>query len=169
MIRCTTKWPVRTNKDSDQQRHPPSLISLRCALTRKLTAHGFFMRTAKIGQMPRLIGVFAGCPGHLVGFVVFFLLCSTSNIYILKSLEVELYQLLAWHSNFHNLGLIALVCGYCNWTINSCVLWNTELDFKLKNMTLNWKNCNTTNTILFHGMKCFRRTEEGGYLMVIEG
>ena len=44
--------------------HPPSLISLRCALNGQLTTQAFFMWTAKTDQtqrMPRLIWVFAGC------------------------------------------------------------------------------------------------------------
>ena len=47
---CAPQQRLRSAKASTQ-----SDWSLRCALTRKLTAHGFFMRTAKTRQMPRLI------------------------------------------------------------------------------------------------------------------
>ena len=46
--------------DSDQPGHPPSLISLRCALSGLLRAQGFFMRTVK--TLIRL----GGCPGWSV-------------------------------------------------------------------------------------------------------
>ena len=47
---CAPQQRLRSAKASIQ-----SDQGLRCALIRKLTAHGFFMRTAKTGQMPRLI------------------------------------------------------------------------------------------------------------------
>ena len=53
--------------------------SLHYALNGYLRTHGFFMRTAKTldqyGQMPRLIGVFAGHTCHFVGFVMRWLIC----------------------------------------------------------------------------------------------
>ena len=52
-------------EDSDQ-----SDRSLHCVLNGKLRTQAFFMRTAKTGQMSRLIWVFAGCTCHFVGFVV---------------------------------------------------------------------------------------------------
>ena len=61
------------SENSDHPGHPPSLISLRCALNGKLGTHTFFMQTAKTdqtGQMPRLILVFAGRICHFVGFVM---------------------------------------------------------------------------------------------------
>ena len=45
------------SEDSDQPGHPPSLISLRCALNGYLRIQAFFMRTAK--TLIRL----GGCPG----------------------------------------------------------------------------------------------------------
>ena len=45
------------SEDSDQPGHPPSLISLRCALNGYLRTQAFFMRTAK--TLIRL----GGCPG----------------------------------------------------------------------------------------------------------
>ena len=45
------------SKDSDQSGHPPSVISLRCALNGQLRTQTFFMRTAKT-----LIRE-GGCPG----------------------------------------------------------------------------------------------------------
>ena len=44
------------SEDSDQPGHPPSLISLRCALSGQLRTPAFFMRTAK--TLIRL----SGCP-----------------------------------------------------------------------------------------------------------
>ena len=51
-----TKWHMRPAK-TDQPGHPPSLISLRCALNGWLRTQAFFMRTAK--NLIRL----GGCPG----------------------------------------------------------------------------------------------------------
>ena len=45
------------SEDSDQPGHPPNLISLHCALNRKLRVQCFFMRTGK--TQIRL----GGCPG----------------------------------------------------------------------------------------------------------
>ena len=45
------------SKESDQAGHPPSLISLRCALSGSLRTQAFFMRTVK--TLIRL----GGCPG----------------------------------------------------------------------------------------------------------
>ena len=44
--------------------------SVRCALSGKLRAQDFFMWTARLMRMPKLIWVFAGCTGHFVGFVM---------------------------------------------------------------------------------------------------
>ena len=50
------------SKDSDQPGHPPSLISLRCALNRYLRTLAFFMRTVKTDQTGRMQRL-GGCPG----------------------------------------------------------------------------------------------------------
>ena len=47
------------SEDADQPGHPPSLISLRCALHGQLRTQAFFMRTAK--TLIRL----GGCPGWI--------------------------------------------------------------------------------------------------------
>ena len=57
----TKKVACAPSEDSDQPRHPPSLISLQ--------------------RMPRLIWVFAGRTCHFVGFVMRWLIFFFSNVY----------------------------------------------------------------------------------------
>ena len=81
-----TSWQNQQNdcapsEDSDQPGHPPSLISLRCALNGTLLCaqwvvkdpsflHADSQDSDQTGRMPRLIWVFAGCTYHFVGFVM---------------------------------------------------------------------------------------------------
>ena len=69
----TYQMACASSEDSDQPRHPPSLLSLRCALSGRLWTQAFFMRTARTGQtvrMPRLIWVVSGRTCNFVGFVM---------------------------------------------------------------------------------------------------
>ena len=62
------------SKDSDQPGHPPSLISLRCALNGVDIDPSFLHSDSEdsdqTGQMPRLIQLLAGRTCGFVGFVV---------------------------------------------------------------------------------------------------
>ena len=59
------------SEDLDEPGRPPSLISLRCALSEKLRTQAFFMRTAK--TLIRLS--LCRAHSHFVGFVISWLKC----------------------------------------------------------------------------------------------
>ena len=71
-------------EDSDQPWHPPSLISLHCAFNGYLAKgpkilHADSKDCAQTGRIPRLIGIFAGCTSHFLGFVVLINSCQEAN------------------------------------------------------------------------------------------
>ena len=82
----TNKMICAPSDDSDQPGHPPSMISLHCALNGKLRTHGFFMRTAKI--MIRL----GRCPGwsesSLGAHVILLVLLYAGSFHSIKVLNL---------------------------------------------------------------------------------
>ena len=70
----TTKIACAPREDSDQPGHPPSLISLRCALSGVAKDPNFLHTDSEYldqtGRMPRLTWDFAWRTCHFVGFVV---------------------------------------------------------------------------------------------------
>ena len=98
-----TKWHVRPAKT--QISHPPSLTSLRCPHEETFGPQLPIERTAKTdqtGRMPRLIWVFAGRIGHIVGFVMRWPTCNyfscsdySSTCYILQHCIVWVSTVLA--------------------------------------------------------------------------
>ena len=73
------KMTCGLSEDTDQSRHPPSLISLHCPHEKNLASLATHKADSEDAdqtrRMSRLIRVFAGRPGHFVGFVLLRLIC----------------------------------------------------------------------------------------------
>ena len=77
------------SEDLDQPGHPPSLVSLRCALNGQLKTQCFFMRTAK--TLARLGGCTGRSESSVGACVILLVLSCCGSIFIAVNLFIRKY------------------------------------------------------------------------------